>query len=123
LIGVVVVAVWFLVDDPEPPNPAALIESFNDRSRVEECLGVVAVHGERVWICSFFRISPSLREQLAAAEPTRGADDLRVACFLGPTQGSQSDGAEPLGFAAPDRLTLTQRCREEIEMVRRRPSD
>jgi hypothetical protein len=119
LVGAAVIAGWVLLDDPEPTNPASLIELHHGGTRVEECLTLTKTEHGWVWICGFFLTSPGLRQVLREAEPTDGAAAARIGCFLG-SQGD-SDSPSALGFAAPDRLTYRQRCREEIDAVRRLP--
>jgi hypothetical protein len=121
LLAVIVLVAVVFVDGPEPPDPAELLERRHDGTSVEQCLPVVETGHGRVWICSFFRISSSLAERLREVEPTTGSVRLRIACFLGPQPGHESDGSVALGYAAPDRLTSEQRCREEIDWVRALP--
>jgi hypothetical protein len=104
---------WLTESDPTDPTPG--IEQFYDAD-VESCLLAAEVEYKSVWICSFYRMGQELPMLLREGEPDPDASASRVACL---TPGFDSDAPSPLGFAAPDRLTFEDRCREEIEDVRR----
>jgi hypothetical protein len=111
---VLAVTVWNWLDDPEsPPNPA-LDLALLAGNRVEACRRVAESEDGPVWICAFFQLSPSLREELAGNEPSDLAAAGRVACILGRRYPGDSDRPVALGYASPDELDLVDRCRKEI---------